>query len=276
MTDDVDPVIARLQCGELTRQLREAAGIEPGVADREMGGYASKLSKIESGTIAPQPADIEWMIKRYRPTAAQAAELTRLAVDGRRRARPAKTDVQSRQYVALERRASEIRMVYNEIPGLLQITPYAHAALSRSPVVAAADVLDIAEERAERGRLVIRPDGPDVWVVLGIEALERSSAAPGVLRQQLEHIRSIAELPNVRCRVIPREVGNVPALSAGFTLLHVEPTWSIVFVAGLTRADYIKATGPYMAAFDQAWNLASPEEETAAILEARITDLDDR
>jgi hypothetical protein len=146
-----------------------------------------------------------------------------------------------------------------------------------SPVVVAADVPGLAHERAERGRRVIRPDGPAVWIALGEDALYRSNGGPDVLRRQLEHLRDVAEMPNVRLRVLSRSTttGIVPALSCPFTLLRMEQGKTIVYVESLTRPDYIKATAPYVAAFDQAWNLAASERESAAILESRITDRDD-
>ncbi|WP_367131283.1 DUF5753 domain-containing protein [Saccharothrix sp. HUAS TT1] len=226
--------------------------------------------------IALRPQDVDWMVSRYAVTSAQADELRSLATVARRRAKPAKTALTSRQYVSLERRAAEIRMVYNEIPGLLQTAEYAFAALSMSPVVAAADVAGLAQERAERGRRVIRSDGPAVWVALGEDALHRSNGGADVLRRQLEHLREVARMPNVRFRVLPRSAtsGIVPALSCPFTLLHVEPGKTIAYVESLTRPDYVKATAPYVAAFDQAWNLAASERDSEAIPDHRIADHD--
>lgn len=273
--DEFDPIIARLQTGELARQLREAAKVDFGDADKALGGYSGKLSKIESGTIAPQPPDVDAMIKLYKPSSAKADQLRALATDARRRSAPAKVSGGSRQYVALERRAAEIRMVYNEIPGLLQTREFAQAALSRSLTVAAADVPGLAEERAERGKRIIRPDGPAVWIVLGEDALMREFGGRDVLRRQLEHLRTVTEMSNVRFRVLPWSAGGVPALSCPFTLLYVDSEKTLAYVASLTRTDYIKATGPYVAAFEQAWKLAPTEEESAAILAGRITDLND-
>ncbi|GAA3459045.1 helix-turn-helix domain-containing protein [Saccharothrix longispora] len=275
--EEFDPVIARLQFGELARQLREAAGIGFGEADQGLGGYFGKLSKIENGIIAPRPQDEDWMIARYRVPPARVDELRGLATIARRRATPAKNVNSSRQYVSLERRASEIRMVYNEVPGLLQTAEFAFAALSTSPVIVASDVLGLAEERAARGRKVVRPGGPGVWVVLGEDALHRSNGGPGILRRQLEHLREVARMPNVRFRVLPRSTANgiVPALGCPFTLLHVEPGKRIAYVASLMRPDYIKATAPYIAAFDQAWDTAVPEVGSLGILDRRISDLAD-
>ncbi|MBP2338509.1 hypothetical protein JOF41_004687 [Saccharothrix coeruleofusca] len=104
-----------------------------------------------------------------------------------------------------------------------------------------------------------------------------SSGGPDVLLRQLEHLHVVARMPNVRFRVLARSTtsGIVPALSCPFTLLHVEPGKTLAYVSSLTRPDYIKATAPYVAAFEQAWNPASSEEESVVILERRIADLAD-
>lgn len=274
--EDFDPVIARLQFGELARQLREAAEVEYAEAERALGGYPGRLSKIETGLIGPKPSDELWMIARYAPSAETVEKLRTLALVARRRAKPTKTLNVTRQYVSLERRATKIAMVYNEIPGLLQTAEFAFAALSLSPVIVASDLPGFARERAERGARVVRPGGPEVRIALGEDALHRSNGGPEVLRRQLEHLREVAEMPNVRFRALKRSTTNgiVPALSAPFTLLEVESK-TLAYVESVTRSDYIKASAPYVTAFEQAWGLAASEDESAAILDGRIADLAD-
>ncbi|HEX7308551.1 DUF5753 domain-containing protein [Lentzea sp.] len=280
MTEDdlSDPVIARLQCGELLRTLR--GKLDQGKIDKEMVAeveryYTTKLAKIEAGTIAPGPADVDWLIKRYHPKPSEADELKRLAALGRRRAKPVSSGKDAQQYVSLERRAREIRMVYNEIPGLCQPEEFAYAALSVSPVVPASAIAGRAAERAERGRTIIRPGGANVWLALGEDALYRWAGDPAILRRALEHLREVAEMPNVKLRILERSAGIVAALSCPFTLLHVDGDKTLAMVASLTRPDYIKATAPYVTAFEQAWELASSENASKAIIDARITDLID-
>ena len=276
-----DPVISRLQCGELARQLRLGSGMGPGEAEGLLRAlttsfYATKLTKIENGVIAPTSADVQAMIGIYLPTVEQAEQLRALAREARQRARPGATpSARARQYLSLERLAVEIRMVYNEIPGLLQTHEYAYALLSASPLVEASRVAALADERAERGHRIIHPGGPRVWVAIGEDGLTRSSGGPAVLRRQLEHLHRIAQMPNATFRVVTREAGNVAALALPFTLLHTAEGRSIALVANVTRSDYVKATDPYLNTFQNAWERAAPEEESAAILEARIAELPD-
>jgi hypothetical protein len=270
---DADPVIQRLQFGERARQHREVAGIEFAEADARLGGYTGKLSKIENGVIAAKPPDVELMIKLYGLAPQEADELQQLGKEARRRSAPKSVSGKSRQYVSLERSAAEIRMVYNEVPGLLQTADYAYAALSQSPMVPGGDAHAQAEARALRGTQIVQPDGPRIWIVLGIEALHREVGGPAVLCDQLRRLREIADMPNVSLRIIPWEAGVSPALSCPFTLLYVKPARTIAYVESLTRPDYIKATGSYLAAFEHATRIAADEDDARVILDSRISDL---
>ncbi|MBW4720898.1 DUF5753 domain-containing protein [Saccharothrix obliqua] len=232
--------------------------------------YATELTKIENGVMPPSSRDVEAMIGLCLPALEQTDELRVLVRHARRHAVPGP---RARQYLSLERLAVEIRMVYNEIPGLLQTREYAHAALSTSPLVAASAVGPLAAERAERSRTVIRPDGARLWIALGEEVLERASGGPAVLRDQLRYLRKISAMPNVRFRLVPKSAGTVSALSVPFTHLHMADGKSIAFVATTLRGDYVKASELFTAVFQDAWERATPEEDSAAMLDAGIAAL---
>jgi hypothetical protein len=270
---DSEPVIQRLLFGERARQHREAAAIEFGDADKQVGGYLGHLSKIENGIVAPKPQLVEAIINLYDVSLQDADELRGLGLDARRRSAPERVSGNLRQYVQLERSAAEIRMVYNEIPGLLQTREYAYAGLSRSPVVPMGEAFSIADAREERGRRIVRPNGAEMWIAVGADALHREVGGKAVLHAQLERLRQVADMRNVRFRVIPWSVGSVPALSCPFTLLYIKPARTVAYVEALTRPDYLKNTGPYVAAFDTAWDLAAPENESLAILDDKIANL---
>lgn len=268
-----EPVIQRLMFGEQARQHREAAGFDFGEADRRLGGYSGKLSKIENGMIAAKPADVEAMISLYGLSNQAADDLRALASEARRRSAPERVGGTFRQYVQLERAATEIRMIYNEIPGLLQTRDTAFAQLSRSATVPSGEAFAVAVAREQRGARIIRPGGPDVWIVLGADAMNREVGGLDVLRGQLERLREVVDMPNVRFRVFPLSAGGVHALSCPFTLLYIKPARTVAYVESLTRAEYVKSTGPYVAAWDSAWQLASSESESRTILDHRIADL---
>jgi hypothetical protein len=270
-----DPVIQRLQFGERARQHRERAKVSFGEADKHLGSYVGKLSKIENGIIAAKPAVVEAMIELYGLTAHDADRLRELGSEARRRSAPQGAVMgTSRYYVSLERNATEIRMVYNEIPGLLQTCDFAMAALARSPMVPSGDLLSLAAARAARSTELIHSGGARVGIVLGVEALYREVGGQTVLRDQLVRLQEMSVLDNVSLRIVEWSAGACPALSVPFTLLYVPSArTTIAYVEAMTRPDYIKATNPYLAAFDQATAIAASEEASRAILDARVSHL---
>lgn len=281
MTGQVDSFDARLEFAKLARRLRTDAGLEPKVVEAELiaavGGYASLLSKIETARIAPKPAHVTWMLARYEPSKADADRLVTLADEAGPRAKPTVAGVQSREYLARLRHATRVWMIYNEIPGSLQTFQFAYWTLLKSPFVDPADVEALARDRAARGEWIFRPDGPEVWIVLGEGALDRMDGGPDVCAEEIEHLRAMAVLPKVHFRIIPNSSGVVTGLSNPFTLLCNEPDEWLAYVGHFARNDYEKKDiSRYQLVFDNAWEAGVLEDQSRAILEARIADLDQR
>jgi len=270
---DVGPVVQRLMFGEAARSLRVAAGVELADADRRLGRYRGRLSKIENGNLAPSPGEVDVMIEMYGVGGREAEELRAMGTEARRRASPERIQGSSRQYAKLEQSAAEIFMVYNEVPGVLQTFDYARAQLSQSPVVAAGEVGGLARGRVDRGERVLRERGPKIELLIGEEAIMREVGGRSVLRDQLSHLRRLADRQNVSIRVISFTTGAVAALSVPFTILYLGDDRWIVYIESLTRVDYIKSPTQYRAAFDLAAGVAANEVASKAILDRRISEL---
>ena len=263
---DEDPVVQRIVLGSELRTLREAAGVGLDEADTVLGRYRGKLSKIENGGLAIKPAELDALLGRYGVGGPEAARVQQLAVDARRRRAPERVADWSRQYVALERSASEIRMVYSEVPGIAQTREHARLQLSRSPVVLAADVDSMAQARQVRGDRLFRPGAPRVWILLGEEALRRLGPRE-IAKPQAVRLLEMSELPNVSIRIVPFTAGVQAGLSNPFTLLWIARTSAtIAYVETLTGADYLKTTQPYTLAFGTAEESALPEDESRELL----------
>lgn len=269
---DAGPVVQRLVFGETARSLRTAAGVELADADRRLGKYRGRLSKIENGNLAPTPGEVEIMIEMYGVGGREAEELRAMGTEARRRASPERIQGSSRQYAKLEQSAVEIFMVYNEVPGVLQTFEYARAQLARSPVVAAGEVDALARGRVDRGERVLRERGPKIVLLLGEDAVLREVGGRTVLRDQLSHLRRLADHRNVSVRIIPHAAGAVAALSVPFTILYLGDDRWIVYVESLTRVDYIKSPTQYRAAFDLASGVAADEATSRVILDRRISE----
>ncbi|WP_158684432.1 helix-turn-helix domain-containing protein [Amycolatopsis orientalis] len=261
LEEDPGPIVQRLVLGERLRARREASGIGLDAANDRLKWYRGKLSKIENGTLGLTEKELSALLTLYGVTGPDAAQIIQLGIDARRRAAPERVSDWAKQYVPLERAASEIRMVYSTIPGFLQTKGHAKAELSRSPVVLATDIESMAAARQERGDRLFRENAPRVWVVLGEEALYRIDTAERA--GQLARLRKIAELPNVTIRLVPMEAGPQAGLSCPFTLLWIEgANATIAYVETLTGADYVKTTSAYTLAYEKAESVALTRDET--------------
>jgi transcriptional regulator with XRE-family HTH domain len=270
--EDPGPVVQRLILGERLRALREASGASLDDANRALNWYRGKLSKIENGMLALTDAELASLLTRYSVNGTEATQVTQLAADARRRATPEHVNDWARQYIPLERAASEIRMIYSEIPGLLQTKECAKVQLARSPVVMGVNIDSMATAREERGNRLFGEHAPRVWAVLGEEALLRRIGTPEVMNTQLRRLQQIAQLPTVSLRIIPLDHGPYAGLSCPFTLLWIEQArTTIAYVETLTGADYIKTTAAYTTSFEQAHNDALPEDDSLTLIDRYLT-----
>lgn len=271
LEEDPGPIVQRLILGERLRGLRESSGVGLDDANASLGWYRGKLSKVETGTLGITEKELNALLESYGVSGPDAEQVRQLGRDARRRAAPERVSDWSKQYVPLERAASEVRMVYSDVPGLLQTADYARAQLSRSPVVTAADLDSMASAREERGDRLFREDAQQVWAVLGEEAIVRQVGTPEQMNAQLKRLQVLSELPNVSIRIIPLQVGLYAGLSCPFTLLWIEAARAtIAYTETLTGADYIKSTGAYAVAFDQAAEGSLSEDDSRILLDQRI------
>lgn len=273
--EDPGPVVQRLILGERLRALREASGVSLDAANSEAQWYRGKLSKVESGTLGVTERELTTLLTYYDVPGPEAAQVKQLAAEARRKAAPERVNDWAKQYTPLERAAAEIRLVYNEIPGLFQTRDCAQKQLTQSPVVLAVDVDDMAAAREERGNRLFQDNAPDVWAVLGEEALLRRIGTAAMRKAQLERLQEMAKLSNVSLRIVPLGNGPYAALSCPFTLLWIErANTTIAYVETLTGADYVKTTKAYRLGFDQVQEGALTDDETLTLLDRYIADIE--
>ncbi len=114
-------------------------------------------------------------------------------------------------------------------------------------------------------------------MVLGEAALHRPVGGAAAHREQLSHLRKVAELPRVTLQVLPFDAGEYGVLGMDFTILELaDPELSMVYVEALTDGLYHDAaphTESYRVVFTKAQVAAANERESARMLEARIRDL---
>jgi hypothetical protein len=107
------------------------------------------------------------------------------------------------------------------VPGLLQTKEYASAVvrggttkLSDEQVQARIDV------RMRRQQALYEDPALEVIAVLDEAVLHRQVGGPEVMRVQFQHLRQVAELPNVTVQVVPFNAGAHAGMSGSFNILQ--------------------------------------------------------
>ncbi|WP_158642395.1 MULTISPECIES: helix-turn-helix domain-containing protein [Actinomadura] len=134
------------------------------------------------------------------------------------------------EFVEAESEAAIVKLYKNfAITGLFHTEEYARAILrkGRHP-----DKLEQSlAARMERTEILRREDPPVIVALIDASALRRSFGGPAVMRGQLEHLLSVAELPHVHVHVVPEDAEVLP--EGSFTLLS----------SSESDAGYIEAAG---------------------------------
>jgi transcriptional regulator with XRE-family HTH domain len=119
------------------------------------------------------------------------------------------------------------------VPGLLQIEEYARAFL---------DSEDKLETRMARQGILTRADPPPVQLtaLLGEYVLENQAGSPEVMREQLEHLLAVSELPTITVQVV-RFNGRPVALGGAFVLATMKDRSEVSYldttIRGFTTDD---------------------------------------
>ena len=123
-----------------------------------------------------------------------------------------------RLLVDLERYADQLREVQPElIPGLLQSAAYIRAIHTRSP-----DPDASLQARLARQEILVKADPSHYRAVLSESCLRRVYGYRDVMREQLEHLITLAKRPNITIHVLPFDVGSdASGIEDRFTLLRV-------------------------------------------------------
>ncbi len=274
---DLGPFVQRILLGARLRAARESIAMKSTDATKALGWYAGKLSKIEQGDIPTSDKDLATAIRTFKIEPKEAGELQRLASLARRTLPPSRVAEWAAKYVHLVAAARELKLWYSDtFPGTVQTAEYARAQLERIVTVRPADVEPMAQDRAKRVERLRAPDAPRLWLVVGEEALHRTTGGTAVLRGQLEQVRDLAELENVSIQVMPFSAGAHASHGVSFSVVNLmEGRAGIVYVAGLTTSDYLgrEHIRVYDLVFDKLRADALSPQGTIELINRRIADL---
>jgi transcriptional regulator with XRE-family HTH domain len=118
------------------------------------------------------------------------------------------------------------------VPGLLQTADYARAVVATKLGATEADIETDVSERIARQWILTRdaPPPPRLWVLIDEGILYRPVAPVAVMREQLDHLVAMSQLPNVTIQVVPYAAGGHTGLLGAFILADLNATQSILFL----------------------------------------------
>jgi transcriptional regulator with XRE-family HTH domain len=271
------PTALRIGLGGELRRRRERVGVSREAAGESIRASPAKISRLELGRVGFKERDVSDLLTLYGVLDPdERAEFLALA---RRANTPGWWHQYSdllpgwfETYLGLEQAASVIRTYELQfVPGLLQTRDYARAVTMLGHDDRA-DVERRVDLRIRRQDLLRSPGAPTLWAVIDEAALRRSLNGPDLLRDQLDHLLAMNELPNVSVQVAPLSFGGHAAAGGPFSILRfAEPDLpDIVYLEQLTSALYLDKRSDvehYTLVMDRLCAQIEPPERTAAILD---------
>ncbi|KPI18050.1 helix-turn-helix domain protein [Actinobacteria bacterium OK074] len=213
----------RAELGTALRALRQASGKEAKAVARGAAMSASKLSKIENGSVMPSVVDVDQLltaigvseyVKAEYMSAARAAATEATAWRLYRRLGYHR---KQQQIQAIEARTTLLRLFQPSlVPGLLQTPEYVQAVLGRR---------DFSEEqlaRAMGARLarqsILYEPGRRLRFIVTESVLRWKIVPPLVMAGQLDKLISVSRLPSVDLRIVPLSAPQTDFPSHSFSI----------------------------------------------------------
>lgn len=259
----------RRRLGRRLREIREGANFTLAEASKRLDKTRSALQRIETGVTR---ADVHFIrsamdiYDHYDET---------LVDEAREAAKPPwfrAYGIEDAGYVDVETYAASVREFSGlMLPGLLHTEAYIHALFAHSRRRRSAEQLrnDIEIRLIRKERLTSDQDPLELSVIIDESSLRRDIGGPDVMREQLQHLIHMAELPRVTLQVLPLKMHS--ALDGSFTLLsfHDRDEPDLLYVEYATGALHIEEDSEVRACrlkFDRLGVEALSPDDSAALI----------
>jgi transcriptional regulator with XRE-family HTH domain len=244
---------AGIPVGAALAELRQSVGITGRELGRRLGMSQAKISRIETGILAPDPGDVAQIAETL---GASAATIRRLVTQAERRderltdwrLRPANVANRQRELAQLEAATRTFRVFQPAlIIGLMQTSEYArsvlttvHTMLAKGGATAnAGAVADAVVARIQRQK-VLTDSNKRFRFLMSETALQTRVCPPEDMPAQLHRIREVSKQDNVSLAIVTIETQWRFPPTNGFQLLDDRAVLIDLFNTGLIsrgRAD---------------------------------------
>ncbi|GDY33720.1 helix-turn-helix domain-containing protein [Gandjariella thermophila] len=283
MTKKVITTSRKRRLGRELRRLRENAGKTMKDAAELIGVTVATISNMERGVHRVRKAELADLLELYEAPAQTRETLEAMRRDANKRGwwtkyGPALPEW-FRPYVDLETDAVTVRHVELElVPGLLQTQEYARAVHLAARHVTPVDMVDRSvAARLERQQRLTDSPPLEVWAILSEGVIRRVVGSAHVMAEQLRHMLTLNELPNVKVQILPYSAGAHCSMAGSFSILDFREYPSAVSVeypAGGLTLEEDEDIARYSLMFDDLRALALSPAESARMIAAVAQDLE--
>ncbi|GAB2754479.1 helix-turn-helix domain-containing protein [Streptomyces bullii] len=247
MASNVNPTVRRRRLGQELRRLRELKGMTAEEVAERLLVSQSKISRLENGRRSISQRDVRDLCGVYEVEDQRIVEsLMQMAKDSRQQGWwHAFGDIPYSVYIGLETDAESLRVYEPQIiTGLLQTRAYAEAIIRGAlPETSPTEIDKRVEVRMRRQERITTETNPlRLWVVLDEASLRRVVGSRQVMREQLEHLAEMSQLPHVTVQVLPFDMGAHPGVNGQYAILEFSDAAdsSVVYIEGVTSDLYLE------------------------------------
>jgi transcriptional regulator with XRE-family HTH domain len=275
------PSVKRRRLGAALRRLREQSVKTTDDVAKSLGWSKSKVSRIETASVTVTPEDVRALLGLYDVLTDEVEELITLAREDKQpgwwRQYSEVLPQEFEGFLGLESEAARILSYESDVvPGLLQTQGYAKRVLGQHPLTVMPYEIERSTRlrRARQSRLTSE-DPVELDAVVNEGALRRVVGGPAVMRDQLAHLVTMLELPNVIIRVLPFTAGEHPSMNGPFTVLEFPDPEDphIVYLDILTTSYYLdglREVGAYQLAHEGLRALALGPDASREMIAALV------
>ncbi|MFF9321092.1 helix-turn-helix domain-containing protein [Streptomyces sp. NPDC014735] len=233
----VGPTTRRRQLGADLRRLRVRKGLTLEEAGARVGISKATLSRYEKkeGTVK-WPA-VDALCREYDASDQERASLVELAkgarIQGWWRSLADSIPESMNLMLTLEDEVvTEDHYACMYVPGLLQTRAYAEAVHRASEMRCTdQEIRHMVDIRMKRQELLARAEPPHIWAVIDEAVIRRIVGGHAVMREQLQHLYTVAKQPQITVQVLPFKAGAHAAAVGSFVVLGgPTPELDVVYV----------------------------------------------